>query len=178
MTPEKEILSSAGLDAVVRPLGDSSRPLNGTRDEGGTRCTLEAIFQIRAHTQTLPPRSPPLCAAQVMTWSLKIGISLFLPMAVVGCAIREFGGGAGGARPGSLWGLGRRKPARCSLSSSALTRRTHPSARTPCCRAVIPIHYQAYQDSIAQQPDHHGKQQVQLIRLTVSSLPNGSPYFW
>lgn len=41
MTPEKEILSSAGLDAVI------------------------------------------------MTWSLKIGISLFLPMAVIGCAIRE-----------------------------------------------------------------------------------------
>ena len=42
VTPEKEILSSAGLDAVV------------------------------------------------MTWSLKIGISLFLPMAVIGCVLREW----------------------------------------------------------------------------------------
>lgn len=41
VTPEKEILSSAGLDAVV------------------------------------------------MTWSLKIGINLFLPMAVLGCVLRE-----------------------------------------------------------------------------------------
>jgi hypothetical protein len=41
VTPETEILTSAGLDAVV------------------------------------------------MTWTLKIGVSLFLPMAVIGCAVRE-----------------------------------------------------------------------------------------
>ena len=57
VTPEHEILTSAGLDAVV------------------------------------------------MTWTLQIGVSLFLPMAVVGCAIRERLGARGGLLGGGPAGM-------------------------------------------------------------------------
>jgi len=43
--------------------------------------------------------------------------------------------------------------------------------------AVIPIHYTAYRGNTKLQADAHGNP-TQLIRLTIASLPNGSPMFW
>jgi hypothetical protein len=127
-----------------------------------------------------------------MTWALKIGISLFLPMAVIGCAVREWSRCAASrakiVAPAALGGMrargsapraGVRKRLKAAVAAvwAWWTPRAGLCQCAPPSLAVIPLHYTSSSANARLLEDANGNPS-KLIRLTIAAVPDRSPIFW
>jgi hypothetical protein len=136
-----------------------------------------------------PSRGPSLTISlvpQVMTWTLKIGISLFLPMALIGCAIRESRVQAAAAlglgalltpQPRSKQLLPAPRLPQPLSNLVPLPTREPPRTDLDPPPSVIPVHYAASKSNVALQ-EEASLNRSELMRLTIAAVPARSSIFW